>query len=251
MPPAPTARARRPAAPAAPRSPRAAPAASPRPEAARPPRRRGRSLLGWLVQGLVWGGIALFLLVLFFAWDLPRVDGVPAATRRPSVTLLSSDGAMLATQGDLYGEAVRLRDLPPALPAALMAVEDRRFRSHWGLDPIGLARAAVANWKAGEVVQGGSTLTQQLAKNLFLTTERTTRRKVQEALLALWLERRFSKDQLLEIYLNRVYLGAGAYGVDAAARLFFGVPAKRVSLWQAAMLAGLPKAPSRYNPRSS
>jgi penicillin-binding protein 1A len=203
------------------------------------------------VQGLVWGAIALFLLVLFFAWDLPRVDGVPAATRRPSVTLLSSDGAMLATQGDLYGEAVRLRDLPPALPAALMAVEDRRFRSHWGIDPIGLARAAVANWKAGEVVQGGSTLTQQLAKNLFLTTERTTRRKVQEALLALWLERRFSKDQLLEIYLNRVYLGAGAYGVDAAARLFFGVPAKRVNLWQAAMLAGLPKAPSRLNPRSS
>ncbi|WP_431272063.1 transglycosylase domain-containing protein [Dankookia sp. P2] len=203
------------------------------------------------MQGLVWGSIALFLLLLFFAWDLPRVDGVPAATRRPSVTLLSADGAMLATQGDLYGETVRLRDLPPALPAALMAVEDRRFRSHWGIDPIGLARAAVANWKAGEVVQGGSTLTQQLAKNLFLTTERTTRRKVQEALLALWLERRFSKDQLLEIYLNRVYLGAGAYGVDAASRLFFGVPAKRVTLWQAAMLAGLPKAPSRLNPRSS
>jgi penicillin-binding protein 1A len=203
------------------------------------------------VQGLVWGSIALFLLVLFFAWDLPRVDGVPAATRRPSVTLLSSDGAMLATQGDLYGETVRLRDLPPTLPAALMAVEDRRFRSHWGIDPIGLGRAALANWRAGEVVQGGSTLTQQLAKNLFLTTERTTRRKVQEALLALWLERRFSKDQLLEIYLNRVYLGAGAYGVDAAARLFFGVPARRVNLWQAAMLAGLPKAPSRLNPRAS
>src|SRR6478752_4714795 len=140
MPPAQPARARRPAAPAAPRSPRPASVAPrtapPGADAARPPRRRGRSLLGWLVQGLVWGGIALFLLVLFFAWDLPRVDGVPAATRRPSVTLLSSDGAMLATQGDLYGEAVRLRDLPPALPAALMAVEDRRFRSHWGLDPI-------------------------------------------------------------------------------------------------------------------
>ncbi|TDH62049.1 PBP1A family penicillin-binding protein [Dankookia rubra] len=251
MPPAQPARARRPAAPAAPRSPRPAPVAPPRPDAARPPRRRGRSLLGWLVQGLVWGAIALFLLLLFFAWDLPRVDGIPAATRRPSVTLLSADGAMLATQGDLYGETVRLRDLPPTLPAALMAVEDRRFRSHWGIDPIGLARAALANWRAGEVVQGGSTLTQQLAKNLFLTTERTTRRKVQEALLALWLERRFGKDQLLEIYLNRVYLGAGAYGVDAAARLFFGVPARRVNLWQAAMLAGLPKAPSRLNPRAS
>ncbi|MBK1661979.1 transpeptidase-transglycosylase [Paracraurococcus ruber] len=214
-------------------------------------RRRGRRWLGWLVQGLVFGGLGLFALLLFFAWDLPRVDGVPQATRRPSVTLLAADGTLLATQGDLYGETVRLRDLPPALPAALMAVEDRRFRHHWGLDPIGLARAAVANWRAGEVVQGGSTLTQQLAKNLFLTAERTTRRKVQEALLALWLEHRFSKDQLLEIYLNRVYLGAGAYGVDAAARLFFGVPARRVTLWQAAMLAGLPKAPSRLNPRAS
>jgi penicillin-binding protein 1A len=190
-------------------------------------------------------------LLLVFAWDLPRPDGVPAATRRPSVTLLAADGSMLATQGDLYGQVVRLRDLPAHLPAALMAVEDRRFRHHFGFDPIGMARAALANWRAGEVVQGGSTLTQQLAKNLFLTPERSFRRKVQEALLALWLERRFSKDQLLEIYLNRVYLGAGAYGVDAAARLFFGIPARQLALWQSALLAGLPKAPSRLNPRFS
>ncbi|RYI99948.1 MAG: PBP1A family penicillin-binding protein, partial [Acetobacteraceae bacterium] len=180
-----------------------------------------------------------------------RPDSLPAATRRPSVTLLAADGSMLATQGDLYGETVRLRDLPAHLPAALMAVEDRRFRSHFGIDPWGLARAALANWRAGEVVQGGSTLTQQLAKNLFLTPERNFRRKAQEALLALWLERRFTKDQLLEIYLNRVYLGAGAYGVDAASRLFFGIPARRLALWQSALLAGLPKAPSRYNPRAA
>ena len=165
--------------------------------------------------------------------------------------LVAANGALLATEGDLYGELVRLRDLPPFLPAALLSVEDRRFRSHFGLDPVGIGRAAWANWRAGTVVQGGSTITQQLAKNLFLTPERSTRRKVQEALLALWLERRFSKDELLEIYLNRVYLGAGAYGVDAAARLFFGVPARRLQLWQAAMLAGLPKAPSRLNPRAS
>ena len=251
MSPAPAARARRPAAPAPARKPRPAPAPSPRPEPARPPRRRGRRLLGLAIQGTIFGLLGLFLALLWFCWDLPRVDGIPAASRRPSVTLVSADGAMLATQGDLYGEAVRLKDLPPYLPAALIAVEDRRFRRHWGLDPLGMARAALANWRAGEVVQGGSTLTQQLAKNLFLSTERTTRRKVQEALLALWLERRFSKNQLLEIYLNRVYLGAGAFGVDAAARLFFGVPAKRVNLWQAAMLAGLPKAPSRLNPRAS
>ncbi|MCO6414693.1 PBP1A family penicillin-binding protein [Siccirubricoccus sp. KC 17139] len=195
--------------------------------------------------------MVLAALLLVLAWDLPRPDAVRETTRRPSVTLLAADGALLATQGDLYGERVRLRDLPPHLPAALMAVEDRRFRKHFGIDLLGLARAAWANWRAGEVVQGGSTLTQQLAKNLFLTPERSFRRKAQEALLALWLERRFSKDELLEIYLNRVYLGAGAYGVDAASRLYFGIPARRLALWQSALLAGLPKAPSRYNPRAS
>jgi penicillin-binding protein 1A len=195
--------------------------------------------------------VGLGLLLLFFAWDLPRPEEALVATRRPSVMLEAADGRLLSTSGDLYGERVRLAELPQHLPGALMAVEDRRFRSHFGLDPIGLARAAFANWRAGRVVQGGSTLTQQLAKNLFLTPERNMRRKVQEAMLALWLESRFTKDQLIEIYLNRVYLGAGAYGVDAAARLYFGVPARRVSLWQAAILAGLPKAPSRYNPRAA
>ncbi len=218
------------------------------------PRRPGawwRAALRWLVALVVWGGLAAALVLLWFAWDMPRPESALAATRRPSVRLVASNGALLATEGDLYGELVRLRDLPPHLPAALLAVEDRRFRSHFGLDPVGIARAAWVNWRSGAVRQGGSTLTQQLAKNLFLTPERSTRRKVQEALLALWLEQRFSKDELLEIYLNRVYLGAGAYGVDAAARLFFGVPAKRLQLWQAAMLAGLPKAPSRFNPRAS
>jgi penicillin-binding protein 1A len=195
--------------------------------------------------------VGLGLVLLFFAWDLPRPEEALVATRRPSVMLEAADGRLLSTSGDLYGERVRLAELPQHLPGALMAVEDRRFRSHFGLDPIGLARAAFANWRAGRVVQGGSTLTQQLAKNLFLTPERNMRRKVQEAMLALWLESRFTKDQLIEIYLNRVYLGAGAYGVDAAARLYFGVPARRVSLWQAAILAGLPKAPSRYNPRAA
>ncbi len=233
------------------------PAAAFRPAPAFPPtssravRRGGWRWLRWPLLVAIWGGVAFALLLLAFAWDLPRPDSLPAATRRPSVTLLAADGTVLANQGDLYGEVVRLRDLPAHLPAALMAIEDRRFRSHFGIDPWGMARAAHANWRAGEVVQGGSTLTQQLAKNLFLTPERNFRRKVQEALLALWLERRFSKDQLIEIYLNRVYLGAGAYGVDAASRLFFGVPARRLQLWQSALLAGLPKAPSRLNPRAS
>jgi len=240
--PPPAARARRPGATTT---------SAPRFVPAKAPRRGARRLLAWLVLLTVWGGLSVGAALLWFTWDMPRPEAALAATRRPSVTLLAADGSLLATQGDLYGRAVRLRELPAYLPAALLAVEDRRFYSHFGLDLVGLARAALANWRAGEVVQGGSTLTQQLAKNLFLTPERSLRRKVQEALLALWLERRFRKDQLLALYLNRVYLGAGAYGVDAAARLYFGIPAARVALWQAAMLAGLPKAPSRLNPRAS
>lgn len=216
-----------------------------------PPRPSRFRWLRWLVLLLVWGGVGLAAVLLVLVWDLPRTDIALSATRRPGVTLEASDGRILATSGDVHGEVVRLRDLPPHLPAAVIAIEDRRFREHFGIDPIGIARAAWVNWTTGRIVQGGSTLTQQLAKNLFLTPERSFRRKAQEAVLALWLEWRFTKDELLEIYLNRVYLGAGAYGVDAAARLFFGVPAARLTLWQSAVLAGLPKAPSRLNPRSA
>ena len=203
------------------------------------------------VIAAIWGTLLLAGLLLWFVHDMPRPDAPLAQIRRPAAAVLAGDGSLLATQGDLFGEVLRLREMPTALPEALIAIEDRRFRHHFGVDPLGIARAFWANVTAGDVVQGGSTLTQQLAKNLFLTPARSTRRKVQEALLALWLERRFSKDELLEIYLNRVYLGGGAHGVDAAARLFFNVSARRVNLWQAAMLAGLPQAPSRTNPRSN
>lgn len=200
---------------------------------------------------LIWGALALAAVLIWFTHDMPRVDVALEHQRRPSVTLQASDGAPLATQGDLYGETLRLRNMPAHLPAALLAIEDRRFRQHFGLDVIGLTRAMHANWTAGDVVQGGSTLTQQLAKNLFLSPARSARRKVQEALMALWLEHSFTKDQLLEIYLNRVYLGGGAFGVDAAARLYFGVSARRLTLPQAAIIAGLPQAPSRYSPRAN
>ncbi|WP_245818169.1 transglycosylase domain-containing protein [Muricoccus roseus] len=221
------------------------------PSAVRARRRLARKLAAWALMGAVWGGLALGVLLLVFAWDLPRPEDALDTTRRPSVTLEASDGRLLSTSGDLYGETVRLRDLPVHLPTALLAIEDRRFRDHFGLDPVGLLRAAWVNLTTGRVAQGGSTLTQQLAKNLFLTPERSLRRKVQEAMLALWLESRFTKDQLLEIYLNRVYLGAGAFGVDAAARLYFGVPARRLAVWQSAVLMGLPRAPSRLNPRAN
>ncbi|MBP0464212.1 PBP1A family penicillin-binding protein [Roseomonas sp. PWR1] len=234
-------------APRARRAPSAVPARPAPPAPAR--RRQAPRLLRWGISLLVWGMVAGFAALLWFAWDLPRPEEALGATRRPSITLTAADGSLLATSGDLYGETLRLADLPAHVPAAFIAIEDRRFRDHGGLDLVGVARALVANVTAGRVVQGGSTLTQQLAKNLFLTPERSLRRKVQEALLALWLEYRFSKDELLTIYLNRVYLGAGTFGVDAAARLYFGVSARRLTAGQAAVIAGLPKAPSRLNPR--
>ncbi len=189
-------------------------------------------------------------MLLWFARDLPRPEAALDAARRPSLTLENRSGHVFATFGDVVGDKLRLADMPPHLPAAAVAVEDRRFWHHPGIDPIGLARAAWTNLTTGRLVQGGSTITQQVAKNLFLTNARTFRRKVQELLLTLWLEHTFSKREILEIWLNRVYLGSGAWGVDAASRMYFGVSARRVTLWQAAVLAGLPRAPSRFNPRA-
>ena len=213
--------------------------------------RSGRfRLLRWALMVTIWGGLAGAAMLLWFAHDLPRPEDAVATGRRPSLSLQDRGGQTFASFGDIVGEPLHLSDLPPYLPEAAIAVEDRRFWHHWGIDPVGLARAAWVDLTAGRVVQGGSTITQQVAKTLFLTNARTLRRKVQEILLTLWLEHSFSKRQILEIWLNRVYLGSGAWGVDAAARVYFGVSARHVSLWQAAMLAGLPRAPSRFNPRS-
>jgi penicillin-binding protein 1A len=214
------------------------------------PRRRRFRLIGYAVIAAVWGVLAVAVVLLWFARDLPRPDSALAAARRPSLALEDRTGRVFATFGDIVGEPLRLSDMPPYLPAAAVAVEDRRFWHHPGIDPIGLARAIWINLTSGRVTQGGSTITQQVAKNLFLTNARTYRRKVQELMLTLWLEHTFSKREILEIWLNRVYLGSGTWGMDAAARMYFGVSARRVSLWQAAMLAGLPRAPSRFNPRT-
>ena len=220
-----------------------------------PARSWKRRVLFWLLRwgfiASVWLTLAAVVTVLWFARDLPRPELALDAVRRPSLTLEDRSGHVIATFGDLVGEPLRLQDFSPFLPEAVVAVEDRRFWHHAGIDPIGLLRAAWVNLTAGRVVQGGSTLTQQVAKTLFLTNARTTKRKVQELLLTLWLERHFSKQEILEIYLNRVYLGAGAWGMDAAAKTYFGVSARRVTLAQAAVLAGLPRAPSRFNPRAN
>ena len=216
-------------------------------------RRRGRwgwILLRWAVIGAVWGVLALGATLAWFARDLPRPETALDSARRPGLSLEDSFGHVIATYGDLVGEPLRLADMPRWLPKAAVAVEDRRFYAHFGIDPIGILRAAVVNLRLGRLVQGGSTITQQVAKTLFLTNARTLRRKVQELMLTLWLEHTFSKAEILEIWLNRVYLGSGAWGVDAAARLYFGVSARKLNLWQCAVLAGLPRAPSRFNPRA-
>lgn len=196
----------------------------------------------------IWSTVVLGGLFAWYAYDLPDFDELYIVERKSSVTLKAADGMVLATYGDLYGEWQPLKSLPPQLPQALIATEDRRFYSHFGIDPMGLARAAYANARAGRTVQGGSTLTQQLAKNVFLSPNRTLKRKVQELMLAFRLEHKFSKDQILEMYLNRVYFGAGAYGVEAAAQRFFDKPAAKLSLGESAMLVGLLKAPSKLAP---
>ncbi len=206
--------------------------------------------LRWTLIAAIWGFVLLGSLLAWYAYDLPDIDGLAGTTRQPSITLLSVDGSPISSTGEIYGRTITVAEVPPVLPQAVLAVEDRRFYEHWGIDLRGLLRAFWVNLKAGEIVQGGSTITQQLAKVLFLTPERTLKRKAQEALLAMWLETKFSKDEILSIYLNRVYLGSGTYGMDAAARRYFDKPATKVTLYESAQLAGLLKAPSRYNPVS-
>jgi len=206
-----------------------------------------RAFYWCLVLGL-WGGIAFAGMLVYFAAKMPPTTDWTIPDRPPNVRIVDVQGGLIANRGTTGGEAVSLAEMSPFIPQAVMAIEDRRFKSHFGIDPIGLARAIVTNVTSGRAVQGGSTLTQQLAKNLFLSPDRTLERKVQEVMLALWLEHKYTKDQILEMYLNRVYLGSGAYGVDAASRRYFNKPAKDVNLMEAATLAGLLKAPSRLSP---
>ncbi|OCJ03379.1 penicillin-binding protein [Rhizobium sp. AC27/96] len=207
-----------------------------------------RSTIYWGLVLCLWGGIGLAGLVAYYGSRMPSASTWVIPERPPNVKITDLDGSLIANRGTTGGEAVALSDMSPYIPEAIIAIEDRRFYSHFGFDPIGLARAVVTNVVTGHAVQGGSTLTQQLAKNLFLSPDRTLERKVQEVLLALWLEHKYTKDQILTMYLNRVYFGSNAYGVEAASRRYFNKSAKDVNLGEAAMLAGLVKAPSRLSP---
>ncbi len=198
----------------------------------------------WCV--LIAGGI-----LAWYARELPHIIDNPKFERKASITVLANDGSVIARYGDIKGKNISADNIPKNLANAILATEDRRFYHHFGLDPIGLVRAVFVNLTRKGVVQGGSTITQQLAKNLFLSQERTLKRKIQEAVLALWLEHELTKDEILASYMNRVYLGAGTYGVEAASRVYFGKNAHSLTLQQDAIIAGLLKAPSRYSPSSN
>jgi penicillin-binding protein 1A len=218
-----------------------------------------RRPLGRLARALIAALAGLVLIVAvcgLWAWrlafhDLPAIPDKAALwslNRPPGVTFEDREGRVIAIRGSRNGQTVGLHDLPAYLPNAFLAAEDRRFYSHHGLDLTGIARALRADLSAHHVVQGGSTITQQVVRNIFLSPDQTLKRKVQEAILAWRIERLMSKTDILELYLNRIYFGDGAYGVEAASQAYFGKDAARLSLSEAALLAALPKAPSRLDP---
>ena len=186
-------------------------------------RKRGRMgllarLVYWCFVLAIWGGIAGAGIVIYYGAKMPAATTWSVPDRAPNIKIVDVEGQLVANRGMSGGEAVGLNEMSRYIPEAVIAIEDRRFYSHYGIDPIGFSRAVFTNLLGGRLRQGGSTLTQQLAKNLFLTPDRTLERKVQEVLLAIWLEHKHTKDQILEMYLNRVYFGSGAHGVEAASR---------------------------------
>ena len=218
----------------------------------RAPRARRSPLGAILYWGMVLGLWAVIFVVAFFAvfaTDLPDTSKLYDVKRQPSVSYLDRSGAMIAVRGSQYAPPVDLDKLPPYVPKAFIAIEDRWYYYHIGFNPWGIARSTYYNLthKVGPR-RGGSTISQQLARNLFLTPAQTYRRKAQELILAVWLEARFSKKQILELYLNRVYFGAGAYGIEAASQRYFNKPASQLTIGESAILAGLMKGPSRYSP---
>ncbi len=207
-----------------------------------------RKAVYWMFVLGIWAGIGVAGIVIYYGAQLPNADSWKVPPRSPNIRIVAADGQLISNRGKMGGEAIAIGDLPYYVPDAVIAIEDERFRSHWGVDPIGILGAAIDNVTGDyKYLRGGSTLTQQVAKNLFLTPDQTIGRKIQEALLALWLEHEYTKDQILELYLNRVFFGAG-YGIESAAQRYFGKSTRNLSLGEAAILAGMLQAPSRLAP---
>src|SRR5277367_2883518 len=178
----------------------------------------------------------------------PQLPPLPPIRREPQITYVDRAGATLGVRGGRFAPPVDVARLPPYVPAAFIAIEDRRFYSHDGFDAMGIARAIISDLGQGKAAQGASTITQQLARNLFLSDARTMERKATELVYAIELERAYSKQQILGLYLSRVYFGSGAYGIEAAARRYYDKPAARLTIREAAMLAALMKSPTDYDP---
>lgn len=195
--------------------------------------------------------ITFLIYLLYCMITLPDIHEAVNRTRQPSTTITAENGNEIATFGSVYSEVIHVNDLPQYVPDAIISTEDRRFYSHFGFDIISFTRAMLTNIFLGRYAQGGSTITQQVAKNLFLTPNKNIKRKTQELMLAFWLEHKFSKEQILTLYLNRVYLGSGTYGIEAASQKYFQKSSRDLNLKEAAVIAGMLKAPSRYNPIAS
>ncbi|WP_230771181.1 transglycosylase domain-containing protein [Sphingomonas sp. Leaf4] len=216
---------------------------------------RWRRILRWAIgTGVVLTLVAVIALVVAVynaKANLPSFDQLKSSPNGQMIRVRAADGTILVSLGPSYGEWIPYSEIPDVMRDAMVAVEDRRFRSHWGVDPVAIARItkfAIETRGTGRRLQGASTITQQVARTIFLSNSYTVGRKFREIILALAIERKFSKNQILELYLNKVYFGGGAYGIDAASRRFFNHPGNRLSLSEAAVIAGLVKAPSRYSP---
>jgi penicillin-binding protein 1A len=227
------------------------PASPPGGEAPKARRTPLQALLYWSAVAGVWLVIFTAAFLAVFAYGLPDTSKLYQVQRQPSISYLDRSGGLVAVRGSQITPPVKIDELPPYVPAAFVAIEDRRFYHHFGFDPIGMVRSQLYNaTHRGVPLRGGSTITQQLARNLFLTTDQNVRRKVQELILAVWLETKFSKKEILALYLNRVYFGGGAYGIEAAAQRYFNKPASQLTVGEAALLAGMMKSPTHYSPIS-
>ncbi len=211
-------------------------------------RRIVRGTFIWGLSLALLGAIFLGTAVFMTARDLPGFEELKSSQRGQMIVVRAMDGTEIVSLGPSYGKWIAYSDIPPVMRDAMVAVEDRRFESHFGVDPIGIGRSLLVRYRTGVFRQGASTITQQLARNIFLNNNRTFGRKIREGVLALALETKLSKHEILELYLNKVYFGGGAYGIDAASRKFFDHSARDLSLAEAAIIAGLVKAPSRYSP---
>lgn len=218
---------------------------------AKPQRTPLQAALYWSAVLGIWGLIFIVAFFAVFASDLPDTSKLYDVKRQPSINYLDRSGALLAVRGSQYAPPVDIDALPKYVPAAFVAIEDRQFYHHFGFNPWGIIRSMAWNLTHDGPQRGGSTITQQLAKNLFLSPAQNYRRKGQELILAIWLELKFSKKQILALYMNRVYFGAGAYGIEAASQRYFNKPAAQLTIGESALLAGLMKAPTRYSPVSA